>query len=536
MSITAKVYDGSSPSTLIATLNSRRAPNWLHQLNDPGSGSVQIHVLDADLAAHPTITDHLNIVRFQIGGTDRFAFIVENPDLPPVPADENSGLWWTLSGRGVLAILEEAVVDAEYVGTSPDYRTFGWMAISYDDSGWGSAVEIQQQLDTAGTVTPHWIGYPQEFPDKYAWWIWSRAAAGSAPFMPVGTSYFRKTFTLADDTIVGIFATCDDTFRMFIDDEVIFDNRTSDVSAFGFHDTTRVDRTLAAGSHTFAVEATNLNWTPSSNYAGFIMTMIELNPGHGFTASSTRILHSDSSWLANDYPADPPGMYVGQILRELVEEAQARGALPGVTLGFTDTADSNSNTWAVVPDLGVPLPTSSVLDAAMMLKEQFIDLEMTPALVLNAYNRGTLGSDKTGTISLLRGTHFYELTGQSSGHLTNAMLMRTQQGQLVWREDATSLASYRRKETGIELGSAPSETQANRVADAVFPDFAYPVIQLSGKVTEASGPYTSFVPGDTIKMPNKANVATATTVTSIAVEEDEAANILFSVEGLQTDS
>lgn len=527
--ITAKVYDATG-TTLIATLSQRRNPNWLHQLNDTGSGSVQIHVLDSDLAAHPTITNYYNIVRLQIGGTDVFAFIVENPDLPPVPADEHAGLWWTLSGRGVLALLDDAIVYPELAGSSPTYRTFGWMAIAYDDSGWTSAIEIQRQ--DAGTPITAYANAPEGWVDHLAYWIWSQAA--TAGLMPPGTSYFRKTFTLADATLATVHVTCDNAFQLWIDDELIIDNLSADASRSGWNQTQQANIDLGAGSHTIAVQG--VNETLASGYSGpaaLLLSILERDPSG--TLTGTVLTRTDSTWSALDYPASPPGMPIGQILGTLVTEAQARGALTGITLGFTDTADYNSASFTVTPLEAFQVGTS-VLDAAKVLIEQFIDLEMTPTLELRAYNKGTLGSDLTGSISLLRGTHFEELTGQSSGHLTNAILARTQLGQLTERTDATSLGSRKRKETYVEVGTAPNIEQAQNVADAVFPDFAYPVIQLIGKVTEASGPYTSYKPGDTIKLPNKANVATATDLLSLAVEEDEAANLIYHIEASQADS
>jgi hypothetical protein len=523
--ITAKVYDATG-ATLIATLSQRRNPNWLHQLNDTGSGSVQIHELDADLAAHPTITNYYNIVRFQIGGTDRFAIVVENPDIPPVPADEYAGRWWTLSGPGVLALLNDAIVypEAPLTQTAVTVRAFGWMAASFNDSSWTSAVQIQRQDATSPVAG--WHGYPKGWREHTAYWIWSRALSSGS--MPVGTSYFRKSFTLASSTYLTFIASCDNQFRLWLDDELIMDYVDPIPD---WRDMKAYSRILASGTHQLAAECINASGG-GANPAGFICAVYTLNTDGSI---NTVALHTDNTWKADDYPATPPGMTVGQILRILVSEAQTRGALTGITLGFTDSLDTNGNAWTVIPNIGFQVG-AKLLDVVRTLVEQVIDVEMTPTLVLNAYNKGTLGSDKTATVSLLRGTHFEELNASSSGHRTNAMLLRTQLGTLVERTDSTSLGARKRIEEYDELGTAPSTDAAQNAADAVFPDFAYPVLQLTGKVTEASGPDTTYKPGDKIKMPNKANVATATDVISLAFEEDDAGNLISHIEASLTDS
>lgn len=541
MSIVAKVYQGSSPSTLIATLSESKGRNWLHQLNDTGSGSVFIHAQDDDLAAHPTIINYDNIVRLNIDGTDRFAFIIESRSLDIAPSAELSGKWWELSGRGVLALLEDAIVypNTGLVGTTSRDRTLGWMSVAYDDSAWTNAVQIQRQDATYGVTSTAWPHYPEHWPDANAYWIWSRAMTGSSPPAPVGTSYFRKDFTLSVDGLFGFFATADDGLRVWIDEELIIDQLPGD-SLNTWRSTYRADRELGPGDHTLAIEGVNATFThpTSKNWAGVLYTVAELDEDHHLTGSY--LTKSTNTTKCLDYPASVPGMTVGQMIWTLILEAQARGALTGITRDFSDAVDSNSVSWATKMVLSLPIGTS-LLDVARTLIEQSIDIEMGPTLVLSTYAKGTLGSNLTATVSLDVGSDLESLGASEEldggqAQVANALVLRDASGDLTTREDATSLASHKRKELYIELGTAPSIAAAQTAGDAILAENAYPTTQLTGGAAASSGPYSSFGVGDLVTVPSMKGVNTDTQIVSIAVSEDNAGNPIYNFTASQLDT
>lgn len=520
--ITARVYSGDAPATLIAALDDRIAPQWLDELNDTGSGSVQVHVDDPVLASNPGILDYDNIVRFALDGVDRFAFIIEPDDDPLAPASEKAGRLRKVSGRGVLALLEAAIVypEAQVEGSLARQRPFDWTAIVYDDATWVTAT----QLYLVDASPYAYAFFPSEWPDPLAYWIWSRANSALPNPQPVGTCYFRKEFTLASAKTVGIFASADDTFRVWLDGEVVFENLSN--TGTTHHETLRADKMLAAGSHQLAVEAVNLDLP--NYYAGIILSIFELTaegqPG-------TNIVRTNNTWLALDYPTDVPGMTPGEILRILVEEAQTRGTLDGVTLDFDDDLDSNGNAWSSEPDIALDIGTD-LLNVILTFVEQFVDVEMTPTYELKVYNKLGLGADLTGSVNLEVGEDFEELNSAGAGALTNAILARDTIGELTQREDTASLAVRKRKETYLELALAPNMTRAQAMCDEVFTEHGHPVRHVSGRVTKASGPYTVYTRGDTILMPSPAG-AEPTTVLSLAFEEDAAGHPIIHVEGAQ---
>jgi len=238
-----------------------------------------------------------------------------------------------------------------------------------------------------------------------------------------------------------------------------------------------------------------------------------------------------------------PGMTIGQILRILLEEAQARGALQGVTWTFTDSQDSSGASWTAgdqsngVYTINVALDIgTNYSDVVRTFVEQWIDVSMSPSLGFTVYNKGGLGTDLSGSVSLLVGTHFEELSEAGEAHLTNSVLARDTTGVLTTQEDSGSLSSRKRKEIYLEIALAPTESRAQQMSAAILEEFSEPVLAVSAPVTAASGPYTSWKPGDTISIPAPDGIQTDATVVSIAVNEDEVGHPIYVAELVMFDA
>lgn len=522
--IEAAVYDSITPSTLIDTLDSARERGWLDQLNDVGSGSLKVHAADDVLVSNPTILNYGNIVRYTLNGVDRFAFIIETRNLPPASPSEEGGRWWTVAGRGVLALLEDAIVYTESTveGSFQRQRQFNWTAIAYDDSTWIAATQIARQ--DAGHAT--YGGWPLEWPDPLAYWIWSDVFASYS----AGSSFFRRDFTLASDTILRIYATCDNAIRLYLDgDEVVTDWPGDNVG--GWTETKQSqDIRLPAGTHQIAVEGVNyLTAGGNTSPAALLVTVINAE-------TQAVILRSDSNWVCLHFPASVPGMTIGQILTILLDEAQARGSLSGVTWTFDSALDSHGAFWTEDEvDIALDIGTN-YLDVMRTLIEQHVDVEMSPTLELAVYNRGTLGSDLTGTVDLVVGTDFEEADTQGEDHRANSVLARDTTGRLTEVDEATSLSERKRKEAYLELALAPTTTRAQAMSNEILTELAYPTGAITGRVAADAGPYTDWTRGDMIHMPNAAGTPTDTNILSLAVSEDEAGHPIYHFEGMQDDA
>lgn len=543
MTIGVKVLDAEG-ATLLTTLTKSTGREWTDQYNDVGGGQVQIAEDDPDLAATAAMREpdgepkYDLILRMEIDGEDLFAFILEGRKNPPAPSGEHTDRVWTLTGRGVLAVLERAQVRPEgAIGfSSPSQRIFGFMSSVYDDSAWTSAVQIQRRDNTSGPIV-RYRSYPKLWPDGAAYFIWSSAPDGSGD-SPVGTSFFRKSFSVASDTSAAIFISIDNKGRVFLDSEVIFDT-LNDQSA-SWADLIRIDRILAAGTHEIAIEAHN-DVGGSQNPGGVLCSILEIDDG---VVTSTVILRTNNTWKALDYPATRPGLTPGAIGLAMLDEAQARGALSAVIPSFDASVDSHGTAWPSEIEIAFDVPTTSVLRAVQMLMQKDVDADVRsvdvagePKLIFDLYIFKMLGSDKTATVELIVGQNFENLDAGAEedggrAHLANVALVRLQDGSLIERTDAASLAAgHVRKETGIELGSAPSADEGNAVTDEILTDFGYPSLQLTGDVTASSEPYVGWGKGDTVLAPSQAaGVTKPTLVLSIKVAEDNAGNEIFTAQ------
>jgi len=507
------VFSGTEPQRPIATVFATRERNWLDQFLDVGSGSVKIHKFDQGLKDHPELLEYDSILRFSLDGIDRFSAILEQRDLPPAPQEENAGRWWTLSGRGVLAFMEYASVYPEpgWQNSAVRDRTFGWMAMAFDDSSWTSALQMQQQGNTSGTII-NWRNRPEGWPDKTAYWIWSRAMVSNSH--PPGRCYFRKHFTLTEKMDVVVWFAGDNNGQLWLDDEKLFDSFGDHSSFYSAQGETR---TLEAGTHVLASVVQNDPSGVSQNPGGLLVTVLQA------ALPTNVIVHSDSSWLALDYPASVPGMTPGEIFRILFDEAHGsrdptRYCLEGIGIDFNDDKDSDGVDWPIIPDIAFQVG-STYLDALRVLMEQHVDARMTLDLVLQMYNRGGEGADLTGSVSLLVGRDFEDLGASGQGRLTNVILSRDQNDQLLETVDTSSLASHRRRETYLELSTAPSAERAGIVADSTFIEYAGPTVQLQGRVALGSGLYTVWKPGDTVLFPNSFDQQVPTTILSVTVSD-----------------
>lgn len=103
----ALVYENDN-STLLAVLDGARKLAFRQELMAPGSGSFEIHADDAK--ATSTNLQYGNIVRVRYNGSDVFAFVIERREETLVDGGEEGSRLIQISGRGLLALLDYAVV------------------------------------------------------------------------------------------------------------------------------------------------------------------------------------------------------------------------------------------------------------------------------------------------------------------------------------------------------------------------------------------------------------------------------------------
>ena len=390
MTITVKVRDRAW--ALKSTLDDSYGRRWQDVHNDTGSGSFSVQNDDPDLGA----VDYGDIVEFSINGTARFNSLVEKIDRVAIAPGEEVDEATAVSGRGHLAVLEEAVVQPIPFGLA-DVRRFDYSAPELDDSGWVAATEIEQGQGITGNVRGD---MPDGWPDDQAWWIWDRNSSTTpgATAAPEGDVYFRKEVTVAATGTYRVFITCDNSFELSIDGaRVLADDPNL---AWNWMETKKVDLFLVAGTHLFALRCHNLP-PGGDNPAALILSVYAIDR----EVLGANLVRSDDTWMVLGYPADPPGFTPGEVLRILVDEAQDRGSLTGVVLGCDDDDDSDGDPWAATGDIALQVG-KDYLSVIRQLCEVYMDARMrVGSLTLDAFvSRGQAQS-----VSLTEGGNLTEL-------------------------------------------------------------------------------------------------------------------------------
>lgn len=510
MAIECHVYDATN-TTKLGELPLSFAREWRDDLMDIGYGSVSVPVgTDDDQLLRPD-----RVVRFYVDGEFRFAFICSEAEYVIADAQEEATQIVTWTGPGLLQWLDEAVVLPERgLGRrGPATRAFNFGSIHYDDSGWGNATQIKQQRDPDPWL---WHDMPDFWRDEFAWWIWSRPIIGD--LHPVGTSYFRRTFTVSQDMDVLLNITADNGFEVYLDGEIIAEEGISTlkpVPAYTYEYPVRLD----AGQHVIAVKAANVYhgfviW----NVAGLLVSILKIGDD-GQWVDPDAIVRSDSSWKTLDYPSTAPTMTPGEIMRLLVQENQATaiGALGHLTLGFTDTHDSKGNPWNGGVDMSVPVG-SSLLDTLRALAETSIDFRLDHATnTLLLYNRGTMDAASGITLSVPGDVASYRV-GIERAIAKRALV---QSDDEVWY-GVSSGQPGRRSWRYARIGGATSVHQISRVMNGWFSEHGRDRADFVAEFVPGRAgmvPYADFVVGDMMDVPDFWGFIREAQVTAISVSE-----------------
>lgn len=392
--LAAQIVARDDLGTVIATLPLSRQRHWLDQLNEPGSGSIVVQNDDPALAS---INDG-DVIQFLLDGEVVYAFVVRTRDHVAEDPNGAAARITTLSGPGLLGVLDEAVVyPSRGLSGVPieEVRLFSWPAPDYDDSDWDTPMSFGP---VAGNATPAWYGVgPIELWNDYsAEMIW--ATGSTDRLAPGGKCYFRKSFTVVDATRATLTYVADDIGNVYLDGGlVITGNQWGNLPG----DVTSVDVDLDAGSHVIAVEVSN-SGEPADIDGPFDPAMVAVTL-HGLdrlgNLSASPIVYTDETWKILAYPATPPGMTPGEVIAKVVGEGQARGALGGVTLGFDGALDADGVAWPVVGDISTRVGTD-VLTFVRELCATYVDVAVDPAtLELSAWRQDGRGSTVAVTLT-----------------------------------------------------------------------------------------------------------------------------------------
>jgi hypothetical protein len=498
---------GPNGTTVKQPIKARRGLRFMEEHNGPGFGTIAIPLSQASAVAYD------DVVKLRYNGTTVSAFMVETIGKVWVDVD---GSWVTISGRGLLAWLDDAIVYPQWGLRyySPVDRPFDFAGVG---GNFESRVVWTRPLGTQyRNMTDYRKGLPAKWPDRFAYWIWKTSPTASVA--DGARNWFRSSITLSSTTRLRFYATADNFFRLFVDGTLLLS--TSDLRGEGATWKKLASRTitLGAGTHHLAAVVTNGANGSGTNRAGFLCTVTKVT-SDGKPGAVVRRSNKTQWWVTDDEPR----WYPAEILDVLRSEAIARGAsrLSYMTIGWTNTADSSSRAWSTTVVRKIRCGTS-LLDVASLCVDLGIDLWLDPASqTLNAYE--TRGTDRSATVSLRirKNLESYALRGDATGK-THA-LVRSADGWTAVSNTA-GITSRGRRETFLEFGNTRSETTAAAGANRILSRTAKTTITvervLAYPTTDAK-PFLDFAPGDRIKAVGLDGTQKNARVLSITIAEND---------------
>jgi glycosyl hydrolase family 16 len=187
------------------------------------------------------------------------------------------------------------------------------------------------------------------------------------------------------------------------------------------------------------------------------------------------------------------GATAGLVFSTVMDQAQARGALPLVTRDFTVTHDSNGNPWPTTVSSFALAPKTTLLQVADKLVELgMVEYELTAARVWRAYVPGTMGEDRTTGLTPLTFAHAINLDEhsrrESAKDAGTAVLAAGSEGFYSWAESATALSELGwRAEVAADAGQLSSQTAVQAFAATQLEAVRHGVAEFVGSVEFSTG-------------------------------------------------
>ena len=218
----------------------------------------------------------------------------------------------------------------------------------------------------------------------------------------------------------------------------------------------------------------------------------------------------------------------GQIFKTLFDEAQARNALPGMSLSFSNSLDSNGDAFTESLTLDVQVG-ATLLDVSREHGELAVDVYVTPDLEIEYYN--TRGEDLTivaNPVVLRVGSNVSELTNVVSGPIKNKVLVGSGDAGTTYSTitDAASVASYGVKETFISLANTTNAGQITLATDKLLLNVAEPSDGITIDLDmSAALPYIDFNVGDYVFLADDTGSRVKYRVRGLTFTQDDAGSI-----------
>ena len=229
---------------------------------------------------------------------------------------------------------------------------------------------------------------------------------------------------------------------------------------------------------------------------------------------------SDSSWKQLDDYTTYPGMTPGYIAKTLVEEAQARGALSGLSIDFDEDEDSDGVPWS-----GTVAHAFSVGSKLGWVLEQITqfgyDWRVNPDGVLQIFE--LLGEDRSGTVDL---DVLEEHKAAGEGVKATALLWLSA-GSM---SDTDVSSAVGRIEEAATFGTSASAVKLEAVAANLLDDLSIPRDTSTLSLSQDSPqPYEDFWLGDVVAYTDRDGPSTGRVTEIVGTQDDADGTVSWSV-------
>ncbi|SDI50629.1 hypothetical protein SAMN05421505_16113 [Sinosporangium album] len=198
----------------------------------------------------------------------------------------------------------------------------------------------------------------------------------------------------------------------------------------------------------------------------------------------------------------------GAMLRTLIDEGHARGALPGLAVDFTTTHDSAGQPWAHALTLALE-PGQEALALLINLSEQgVIDWQMQ-GRTLRVFNEGTtLAPDLAGGLSpvaLRLGRDVVDAPDEATlEELASAILIEGEEGLSLEVTNPSATAPWGRWETHQQQGGVSDTGTATLLGQAALERTSRERVQITRSITPYAArhlPWAHYSPGAYVLAP-----------------------------------
>jgi hypothetical protein len=220
----------------------------------------------------------------------------------------------------------------------------------------------------------------------------------------------------------------------------------------------------------------------------------------------------------------------GYILDDLIDEAQARGALTGFTMGFSPTVDSDGDAY---PDtLTIDVRSGSTLTEIVgTLEELAVDVWVTPELVIEMVpERGTDRTTGANPLVFRAGLSVSELSAVSAGPISNAVLIASgADGSTFTTEtNAGSISTFGRRETFLALSNTTDETVIDLATEGLLDKLSGAAESRTVSLDEnGPTPYADFYVGDRVFLADTDGTRAEFRIRAITVTQDQSGRLTF---------